>query len=471
MRINSVDQYLQMNPSQLANTVISCPYCKRDHTIPFREIQYGSGITQNLLEIANRCLGHRPACIGVIYDKHIEDIIQNSAISAISNFQIKILRYPLGEKNHHLEPANTIGYEVAKRIDPSVEILIGAGSGVICDLTKLIADAVNRPFIIYATANSMNAYTSISGIITENKFKISKFFKVSDSVVMDTDTLAQAPIEMTRAGMGDLAARSICNADFRLTHLLKGTWFCPLPYQITARFEQNYFSVAQEIGQSHPQAIEILSQANLVSGYSMTMVEGETSPSSGAEHVLSHFWDLQHELYGATKNLHGAQVGIGTLINLTMYDFLRKQNPRQFNISSLVKSRKTLEDLHKENLTKFGSSGEYLNQVVSEKYLSNDALENHLNGFLSNWDRIWQDLDTYICPPNTVKQAFKLAHVPDKITQIQRSKDEVIEALLYSNRYRTRYTILDLFWELGLFPDACEDILQKSGVLAEGINT
>ncbi len=44
----------------------------------------------------------------------------------------------------------------------------------------------------------------------------------------------------------------------------------------------------------------------LLSGLSMTMLEGETSPSSGAEHIISHFWDFLSHIRGIPKDFHGS---------------------------------------------------------------------------------------------------------------------------------------------------------------------
>ena len=465
MRINSVEQYLELDPSQLANTIIACPYCRRDHTIPFREIHYGTGAIQNLFPSIQRRIGHIPTCIGLVFDKHIEEIIEASIIPALRSNNIKLLSYALGEKNHHLEPSDFIGEAAARSIDPSVEFLIGAGSGVICDLTKLIADTIDRPFALCGTAVSMNAYTSITGIITENKFKTSKFFKVCDTVIMDTGILAEAPVAMSRAGMGDLAARAICNADFRMSHLLKKTSFCPLPFLLTAPYEKRYLAAARGIGTSEPEAIETLSQATLISGYSMTIMGGETFPSSGAEHVLSHFWDLQHALFNSPRNLHGAQVAIGSLISLTMYEFLRKFQPTQFNISKIIRNRPSLAEIQKENLLKFGEVGKYFNQVILQKWLPNDTLEKYLDELLKHWEEIWNDLDTFITSHALIYQAFRDAGVPSTLKAISRNKDEALDALIFGNRYRKRFTILDLLWELGLLPEAADEILVQSRVL------
>ena len=92
----------------------------------------------------------------------------------------------------------------------------------------------------------------------------------------------------------------------------------------------------------------------LLSGLSMTVLEGETSPSSGAEHVISHFWDLLVHLRGLPKNLHGTQVGVGTIIMLTAYQYLREIDPARIDPQRLLRSRPALEEIEAENRALYG---------------------------------------------------------------------------------------------------------------------
>lgn len=467
MRISSIDHYLSLSPAHLAHTVVHCPHCARDHAIPFKEVHHGHGSLQALPGILHRCLGKKPSRIGLIYDKAIEELIRARIIPAFGSLARSITPIPLGANDIHLEPVSHIAHASAADMHPSVEILIGAGSGVICDLTKFISEITSLPSVICGTAVSMNAYTSNSTVITENNFKISKFVKASYAVVMDAEVLSTAPPEMTLAGLGDLTARSICNADFLLSHLLKGTYFCPLPFHLTARFEKQYLSAASNNEVQEPHGIDLLAEADLVSGYSMTMLGGETFPSSGAEHVLSHFWDLQHEIVKAPKNLHGAQVAVGTLINLAIYAYLRQFRANQFSITNIIRSRPSLEQLCHENLSRFGSSGEYLNQILAQKWLVDEDLEAHLKHILADWEIIWQRLDPYIASLPIIRSALTSAGAPATITMIHRTPEQVEEALVFGNRYRKRYTVLDLLFELGLMPQAIPDILRLSGVVPQ----
>jgi glycerol-1-phosphate dehydrogenase [NAD(P)+] len=286
--------------------------------------------------------------------------------------------------------------------------------------------------------------------------------------VLDVNLLKDAPMPMIHAGMGDLAARAICNADWKLSELLRGTYFCPLPYQMTAMNERRYLAAARGIGQREPGAIELLSEAILLSGLSMTILEGETSPSSGAEHVLSHFWDLLVYLRGAPKNFHGAQVGVGTMIMLTAYQYLREIDPARIDPHRLLRQRPSLEEIEAENRALYGDKADAFNEVARKKRIPDGEYVSYIHSILARWDEIWTSLQPYTAPVERIRAPFEQAGVPYSLESIQRTRDQAREALLHGSHYRPRYTALDLFWELGLFPQAADEILEMSGVIDRG---
>ena len=235
----------------------------------------------------------------------------------------------------------------------------------------------------------MNGYTSITATITENDIKISRFLNPANAVVLDVDILSGAPLPMIHSGMGDLAARAICNADWKLSELLRKTYFCPLPYQMTAENERRYLAAAPEIKNQNPAAIELLSEAILLSGLSMTILEGETSPSSGAEHVISHFWDFLVHLRGIPKNFHGTQVGVGTLIMVNAYQYLREVDPGKLDPHKLLQTRPSIEAIEAENAAFYGEYAPSFNEVARKKRIPDHEYVGYVHSIQENWGQIW----------------------------------------------------------------------------------
>jgi glycerol-1-phosphate dehydrogenase [NAD(P)+] len=284
--------------------------------------------------------------------------------------------------------------------------------------------------------------------------------------VLDADILSRAPVEMSQAGVGDMAARAICNADWRLSNILKDTYFCPLPFQMTARSERSYLAVCDRIPSGDHLAIQDLNEAISISGLSMSILDGETSPSSGGEHVISHFWDRMSHLEGAARNLHGAQVASGTLIMLAAYEFIKEQDTSRLNLNQLMRKRMSLPQIEASLRGRFGESAGPLIEVSAQKYLPEPHYEKMVRKVIAEWDQMWNILGPYqSCSLETLRKHFIAAGTPVSLRKIQRNREQARDAILFGSRYRPRFTLLDLLWELGFFPYAADDILTRSGIL------
>ncbi len=456
--------YLSLTPQQVAGTILHCPECGRDHKIPFEHVCAGQGLIPSLPGVIDSILNKKPGKIGVIYDRHIEDKLQPLFFEPFNQLNLTYERIPLGKKGVLLEASVQIGNEAAEKLPQNIDILIGVGSGVISDLTKWIATKIGVPFVLMGTAASMNAYTSITGTMTEDNVKTSRWLDPASAVLLDSDLLTSAPMDMTCAGIGDLLARNVANADWKLAESVRGVPFCSVPYQMMAPFQSEFVLLVEQLVRNDPDAMEKLADAVLVSGYSMTILDGETSPSSGSEHIISHFFDFQHEVYGLPKNLHGAQVGIGTIIMSTAFELLRSMDPSDFDLDDMERRRMSQTAVNLDHKRVFGDYGKSFDQVVAKKRIRDVAYREYVKDILAAWDDIWENVDPYLMPADEIRLTMERSGGITKLSGVNRTSEEALQALLYGSHYRPRYTILDLFWELGLFPSFAQEILNRSGV-------
>ena len=71
--ISDVNDFLSRSASQLANTQINCPYCGRNHKIPYQEIIIGPGVVHQVPDLCVKALDGAPKKVGVIFDRAIQD--------------------------------------------------------------------------------------------------------------------------------------------------------------------------------------------------------------------------------------------------------------------------------------------------------------------------------------------------------------------------------------------------------------
>lgn len=463
--LTDLSTYFSLNPSQLAGTILHCPKCGREHKTPFKVVQSGKDLISSVPKVLNSILEKKPELIGIIYDRHIEEKLERLFFEPFNNLGLAYERLPVGQRGKLLEASVKIGNKASEALPPNIDVLIGVGSGVISDLTKWVATKRGITFVLMGTAASMNAYTSITGTMTEDNVKTSRWLDPASAVLLDSGLLASAPVDMTCAGIGDLLARNVSNADWKLSEILRGTYFCPVPYQMMTSFQDAFMPLVEKLGQSESNAMEKLADAVLVSGYSMTILDGETSPSSGSEHIISHFFDFQHEVYGLPKNLHGAQVGIGTIIMSTAFEMLREMEPSDFNLDDIERRRLSQTALNLDHKRVFGDYGRSFDQVVAKKRIKDVDYRKYVERILADWENIWESVGPYLMPADDIRAAMEKAGGITKLSGVNRTPEEALQALLYGSHYRPRYTILDLFWELGLFPRLAMPILERSGVL------
>jgi glycerol-1-phosphate dehydrogenase [NAD(P)+] len=69
------------------------------------------------------------------------------------------------------------------------DVLVAVGSGTINDLCKYAAARTSKPYVVFATAPSMNGYTSANAAITVNGHKKSLPAKGASGVFIDLDVL------------------------------------------------------------------------------------------------------------------------------------------------------------------------------------------------------------------------------------------------------------------------------------------
>jgi glycerol-1-phosphate dehydrogenase [NAD(P)+] len=462
--ITEKNDFLSRTSSGLANSLFHCPDCGREHKVPYRHILIGLGVRQQVAGLVMQAFGRSPKQVGVIYDRAIESMVNIQYLPAFRAGGLNIIGIPLGDEHTWLDSTREIGDATAHNIPQDVEFLIAVGSGVICDLTKWIATHSHRPFILCGTAPSMNGYTSITAVINEHDIKLTKYVDIPYAVVLDTEIIAQAPAKMIQAGVGDLAARAICNADWRLAQFLHDSYFCPVPYAMTRTSEISYLGAAENIAQADPLAVGQLVEAIAISGLSMSILDGETSPSSGGEHVISHYWDLMNHLEDAPRNFHGAQVGVGTMMMLAAYEYFRKLDPKRLDPEKIIRERLSLDQIVAMNNARFGAAATPLNETSRQKYLSEEKFNRLVHRAIDEWDALWAAITPYTGSLDSIRARLLAAGLPLTLSSVKRTHTQAIDAMLFGGRYRPRYTLLDLAWDLALFPQAAEEILDLSGV-------
>ncbi|MGD9200535.1 MAG: sn-glycerol-1-phosphate dehydrogenase [Chitinispirillia bacterium] len=360
--------------------------------------------------------------------------------------------------------ANEEGLKNAEMKLENIDLAIAVGCGTINDLTKLASFRKGIPYIVVVTAPSMNGFTSAIAAISINGIKRTIECHQPIAVIADLLILQNAPIQLISSGLGDLESKPTCTADFKLAGILRNEYYCSIPEQIVTRAEKKVSESVFGLKYRDPESIKILMEALLISGISMKMA-GSSSPASGGEHLISHFWDMTADQEGRVEGYHGEQVGVATIVSSSLYEYLRNLLPQDIKISAIIKNRPNLQDLKQEITGYFGENAHLVSTEFLKKYYTNGQLEVELSYIRENWYDIWNKLDSNLRSSKQIRDTLKTAGCPVTVHELGLTPGHLRRSLFAARFIRNRFTVLDFASNLGILQEAGETVLINSGCL------
>lgn len=458
-------EQLQQSIQRLLGTKQPCA-CGRTHAVPIRQVLVGPGVIDRLPEVLAQVdlVGH---CL-LVADPTTYEVAGGQAWSIIEQAgrggDTLVLSPQPGQQ--HLEATEEAAEEVRRRATRA-DYLIAVGSGTISDIVKLAATRLHIPYVVVATAPSMTGYSSALAAVLSGGIKRALLAEPPVAIVADLDILAAAPPIMIAAGVSDLISRSLSSADWKLSSLLTGTYFCEMPVSVIAEADQYCRDHLAPMGHSQPEAIAVLSAGLILAGMSITMAQ-TSSPGSGGGHLISHYWDMTAPAYGRPRALHGCQVGVGDLVCFTLYEKLQHYLDK-VDVNHIIADRPHRDETtavveHFAPLIGVGPAA-HLAAETADKHCDDDSLRRRLEVIMSDPSAFWAQLAPLLTPLAEARRLLEAAKAPTTIKQLGIAPDELTNAFRYARYIRARYTVLDLASDLGLLEELQNEVFAASGVL------
>ena len=310
--------------SQWAGMEYSCA-CGKSHKVDIQAIRVGSGVIQEL-----------PGIVRDLGASHIFLVADNYTYEAAGR-QVEQLLDQAGLAYHKrvfqtetpLVPNEYALGSVLAAMTSQDDMLLAVGSGTLNDVTKYVSARTGIPYVIAATAPSMDGYASTVAPTILDGFKTTLPAVYPAAIVADVDILKDAPMPMLTAGFGDIIGKFTSLADWRLSHQLNGEYYCPEVAGVIEAAVETCAANAQALAQREPQAIQAVTEALILSGLAMGMV-GVSRPASGAEHQMAHYWEMDALRRGEEHPLHGNAVGVGPVLAASLYEMAVEYLPPGF---------------------------------------------------------------------------------------------------------------------------------------------
>ena len=222
------------------------------------------------------------------------------------------------------------------------DLIIGIGSGVIQDLCKYVSFKSGIPYMVVATAPSMDGYASDGAAMILGGMKETVKAGLPRAIIADTFVLADAPLDMIKAGYGDIIGKYSALNDWELSATINGEYFCRYIYDLTLGEVLKTLNLADGLLKRNPQSVKALMEALVVIGILMSFA-GSSRPASGSEHHLSHFFEITGIIDSTEYFAHGIDVGYSTVITSKIRErLLANPFPKKINRPDYKKAVKEI---------------------------------------------------------------------------------------------------------------------------------
>ncbi|HEU5315089.1 MAG TPA: sn-glycerol-1-phosphate dehydrogenase [Chloroflexota bacterium] len=328
---------------------------------------------------------------------------------------------------------------------------VAVGSGTVNDLTKLAAHLVGRPYMVVATAASMDGYAAFGAAMTRRGFKQTMACPAPRGVVGDTDILAAAPQAMTASGFGDLAGKIPAGADWLLADAVGVEPVDPAIWDLVQPAARRAMGAAEGVRRGEGAAVAELFRCLVMSGLAMQAARS-SRPASGAEHQLSHLWEMRGVTAGGRDVSHGFKVGVGTVLATALYERVLAHDVAGLDVAARLRDWPSLDEQVADAEREHGSS-EVREQVLAEvraKYIDAEALGARLERVRAAWPALRERLRAQLLPLDEVRRALRAAGCPVEPHEIGLTAAEAARSMWTARQIRRRYTVLDVAAEIGL---------------------
>jgi glycerol-1-phosphate dehydrogenase [NAD(P)+] len=295
--------------------------CGRAHKAGLRYVKIGRDATAFLPEAIHALNCHKPF---VVCDNNTAKVALASIKVTLDGAKIPYVVYVL--PSERVEPdEHTVG-SLCMAFPPDCDLVLAVGSGVINDCCKVLAYTVGKPSAVVATAPSMDGYASNSSSMIRDRVKVTLYNACPAAIIADTMIMKDAPERMLQAGLGDMLAKYIALCEWRISRLVIDEYYCEEIAALMRRSLDKIVTAAPRLLERDAEVIGAITEGLILSGVAMAFAQ-VSRPASGLEHYFSHLWEMFALERGQPLELHGIQVGVGTLLCLRIYDRLRDITP------------------------------------------------------------------------------------------------------------------------------------------------
>jgi glycerol-1-phosphate dehydrogenase [NAD(P)+] len=427
-----------------------------------RSLEVGEGVLGKTAEVFARHFGDKPAL--VVADATTFAVAGRAVVESFRAAG-RALEKPhiFTDPGLYAEDRFVGAVEEVLRARPGA-IPIAVGSGTINDLTKLASHRAGRRYLAVGTAASMDGYTAYGASITYQGAKQTFPCPAPIAVVADLKVLCAAPAELNAAGYADLMAKTVAGADWLLADAVGTDPINPGAWDIIQGRLREVLANPAGVRTGDAATIARLTQGLMLGGFAMVWARS-SRVASGAEHLFSHMWDMEHHTHNGKAPWHGFKVGIGTLAVTALYEHLLALPLAELDLDRCCAQWPDLATQEKRIVELFpGADAREVALVETRaKYVDRAGLREQLGKLRAAWPGLSQRLRQQLIPFDELKSMLEAAGAPVKPEEIGITRERLRRTFRQALCLRRRFTSLDLAARTATLDGALDQLFGPGG--------
>ncbi len=376
--------------------------------------------------------------LAVVADENTWDALGRRVATALGVADRAVV---LGPRPH----ADLPSAEALKTKLEGVDHVVAVGSGTINDLCKYVTAQDGRSCSVFATAASMDGYTSsTASMALPSGLKISLPAHAPQGAFFDLEVIAAAPARMAAAGYGDCLCSSVARIDWWMSHRLLGTFFMEEPYLVAAQNDREMAARVEGIGRGEVEAVGYLVRALVLSGLGVALTKVSNHGSMG-EHQISHYIDcFAGQRHPGT--LHGQQVGVASLTMARIQaELLQRDSP-----PALAPTRVDEADMARRMGPSIAAE---CAREYRKKALDAEATKAFNTRLAELWPALKAECQQIAVPVAQMKADLEAAGGATTAAQLHLDPAFYREAVRHAHEMRNRFSFADIACDAGLLDD------------------
>ncbi|MBO4889322.1 MAG: sn-glycerol-1-phosphate dehydrogenase [Firmicutes bacterium] len=420
--------------------------CGRTHVCPVREVLIGHDVIRNVPRLLARFKR-----VLIVSDIHTRPLVFQELSEALFSAGI-VFDEVFFDQPDVLIPDEAAIDRIRECLaagteGSSYDVLIGIGSGVINDLCKYTSYQADLPYMIIATAPSMDGFASVGAALILKGMKVTLNAHVASWIIGDTRILKDAPMDMIRAGIGDILGKYSCLNDWKLAHVITGEHFCQTIYDMTMKEVLKTRNNIKGCINREETAVGDLMESLVMVGMAMAYM-GNSRPASGSEHHFSHFFEITGVAFHEPYLAHGIDVAYSSILTACLRQMLLETDPASFCYS--FDERGWEEEVRKVYRV-------LAPEVIALQKKAGLYQRNDLSVILAYWQKIQRILSDAPSADETIQLLAQAGYDLKEFASFY-GEDRIRTAIRWAKDLKDRYTVLWLLENIGLLKAFAEQL-------------